>query len=142
MCIKQFGNYSPPQEPMKITLLNLTIFLFSTAFATALEFEPYTAYISKADLVSSSGKKLGSAGNVLQQDRANYHKFKKRDKADTSDGGFFAKTKNRAALAAMIDGLTGVDKAMKKLILKGNVKIRVDPLLEEGGDYISVTVVK
>ena len=127
---------------MKTAILKLTILILGSNIASALEFEAYTTYISKNDLVSSSGARLTSAGSILQQDRANYHKFKKRDDGDTNDGGFFSTTENRAKLAAMIDGLTGVDEIMKKLILKGNIKLRIDPLLEEGGDYISVEVVE
>jgi hypothetical protein len=127
---------------MKTAILKIIILILVSNIASALEYEVYTAYISKHDLVSSSGVRLTSAGSILQQDRANYHKFKKRDDGDTTDGGFFSTAENRAKLAAMIDGLTGVDEAMQKLILKGNVKLRIDPLLKEGGDYISVEVVE
>jgi len=127
---------------MKINLLQITFLVLGANIASALEFEAYETYISKNDLVSSRGVPIKTAGGILQQDRANYHKFKKIDDGDTSDGGFFSTAANRAKLASMIDGLTGPDSETKKLILKGGVKLRIDPLLEEGGDYISIEVVE
>jgi len=79
---------------------------------------------------------------ILQQDRANFHKFNRRDKADSSDGGFFASAANRAKLAKHADGLTGIDPEVAESILKGNVTIRIDSLVEEGEDYMLYEIVK
>ncbi len=61
----------------------------------------YYAKISQKDKYSSSGKRLKKVSAILQQDRANYHKFYKRDKEDTSDI-FFTTKENRDKLKYML----------------------------------------
>lgn len=57
----------------------------------------FVADIQMHDLYSSAGVKLSTAQQVLRQDRANVHKFGKRDGSDTVDG-FFSDAGNRAIL--------------------------------------------
>ena len=45
----------------------------------------YYAVLSEADHRNSSGKSLKSAASILRQDRANVHRFDKRDKRDRDD---------------------------------------------------------
>ena len=98
----------------------------------------YTAHLSAQDLKSSKGARLVSASAVLQQDRANYHKFKKRDKSDTSDGGFFAKTANRAQMARFLNH-GNISPAERKKIIKGNVTVLVEFFTEDGEELINVS---
>jgi hypothetical protein len=127
---------------MRKTTLQIIISILGISFASAMEFKTYTAYISKQDLVNSSGKKINTAGGILQQDRANFHKFNKKDEGDSNDGGFFASAANRAKLAKHADGLTGITPEISKAILKGNVLIRIDALVEEGEDYMLYEIVR
>lgn len=52
----------------------------------------YDARLDPHDLVNSSGQPLGSVCAAVQQDRANYHRFKKRGQVDDSDPIFADKT--------------------------------------------------
>lgn len=45
----------------------------------------YTAFIGPADLVNSQGVRLTDFGQILRQDRANYHRFGLRDELDMPD---------------------------------------------------------
>lgn len=45
----------------------------------------YFTLIGPADLYNSSGARLGDFGAILQQDRANYHRFGRRDETDGWD---------------------------------------------------------
>jgi len=57
----------------------------------------YYAVLSSADHRNSSGKALKSAASILRQDRANVHRFKKRDKRDDKDE-LYADGKRRVSL--------------------------------------------
>lgn len=48
----------------------------------------YYAYIGPSDHYNSNGTRLSDFGQILQQDRANYHRFGIRDYYDTSDTVF------------------------------------------------------
>jgi len=64
--------------------------------------ESYTARIGIEDHYSSRGTKLEGIAAIIRQDRANYHKFLKRDLDDTGDN-FFASKSNRAILERMLE---------------------------------------
>ena len=61
----------------------------------------YVARLSGQDHVSSTGQRLTSAAAIIQQDRANYHRFGKRDTEDEGDP-IFADPEVRAGIAAAI----------------------------------------
>jgi len=61
----------------------------------------YNALLSEKDHVNSSGVRLNSAAAIIRQDRANYHKFHRRDSADEWDP-YFSSKKNRSVMAQMI----------------------------------------
>jgi hypothetical protein len=48
----------------------------------------YNTRISGRDIVSSAGARLGSVGAIIQQDRANFHRFGRRDRGDQGDDMF------------------------------------------------------
>ncbi|SMY08192.1 hypothetical protein [Flavimaricola marinus] len=50
--------------------------------------EAYYAEISQRDMFNSSGTRLTDLGAILQQDRANVHRFGKRDPSDEIDPFF------------------------------------------------------
>ena len=128
---------------MKAILKIIAVLMLSTILSEAQHFRVgYVTYISKKDLMSSGGKKLTSAAAILQQDRANYHKFKKRDKGDTDDGGFFAELKNRSNFPTLLKR-GKVHKSMLNLIRKGDVHILVELFTDEqGNEYLDVSLVE
>lgn len=84
----------------------------------------YTTFIGGQDLYNSNGQRLTEAWQVLRQDRANYHRFNRRDPGDAGDG-WFADGNARAALEqALMRG--GIDPASRSLILQGNCWVQVD----------------
>lgn len=50
----------------------------------------YNTTISQRDLFASDGLRLTSVGAILQQDRANYHRFNRRDRGDGHDSMFLS----------------------------------------------------
>ncbi|MBA4172089.1 MAG: hypothetical protein C0511_05410 [Hyphomicrobium sp.] len=109
------------------------------SFAACPEPVKYTAVIDEADLVSSSGTKLTTSGAVVRQDRANFHKFSRRDPGDQSDDVLFD-PKKRAALERAVNEF--VARESKKY---GGADVDYDDLLEEllqgglGGTYVTIT---
>jgi hypothetical protein len=89
---------------MKTIAVFLSLFGASLTFALGdTEVGSYHATFSKNDFLSSKGAKLSGAAAVIQQDRANYYKFNKRDESDTASASkFFKSAKNRAQIAAMV----------------------------------------
>ena len=61
----------------------------------------YSAYISPADMHNSKGAALTSLGAALQQDRANFHRFGRRDARDEGDP-LFADRALRARIPQMV----------------------------------------
>jgi len=112
-----------------------SVFLFSSAVTMAelKEVESYTALISAQDRQSSTGEALTSGVAVLQQDRANFFKFNKKDAIDDAGTAeFFKSAKNRALIPAMI----------KNSLAKGMIKQEDLDLLIEGGKIANVIVSK
>ena len=66
--------------------------------AAASYLAAYTCVLAAPDRQSSKGAKLSELGEMLAQDRANYHKFNVRQKGDTSDGGYFSTPARRQML--------------------------------------------
>jgi len=87
----------------------------------------YEARLSAQDHTNSGGSKLSDIPAILRQDRANYHKFKKRDQEDQPDA-FFAKAKNRGLMEKYFKN-TYSDNPMNgkdlKAILEGTPLVRV-----------------
>src|SRR2546430_17195594 len=50
--------------------------------------ESYVAFLSEADHFNSSGDRLRTAAGIIRQDRANFHRFGRRDQADENDSFF------------------------------------------------------
>mgnify|MGYP001822592067 CR=1 FL=1 len=67
--------------------------------ATAQETGSYLTFISANDIYNSSGTRLTTVGAIIQQDRANYHRFGIPDADDNGDPWF-----GNAALRATLSG--------------------------------------
>ncbi len=101
----------------------------------------YAAYIGEDDLYNSQGERLTEPWQVLRQDRANYHKFKIRQRGDEGDP-FFSNVNNRAAMEQMV--MNGsIEAAAARDILHGGATVYVTIYGHGGrGDYVDVTVVR
>lgn len=78
-------------------LAAIAVFGFATPAAADDYMGGYYATIGPQDFYNSSGVRLRDLCAIVQQDRANFHRFGKRDQGDESDP-FFADRANRALI--------------------------------------------
>jgi hypothetical protein len=78
----------------------------------------YYAEIGREDMFNSSGVRLGDLGAILQQDRANYHRFGIRHFGDDPDP-FFADRAARSQIPALYAKGPGED-LIERIVLQGN----------------------
>ncbi len=124
----------------KLAIL-LTIYgsLFAPLPSKAQELvESYTAFLSEADHFNSSGERLRSAAAIIRQDRANFHRFGRRDPQDQNDM-FFADEGNRNTLEQMLERGQASPGVISRIV-NGTALIRVDIFRSRTGPYIRVTV--
>ncbi|MBF0104304.1 MAG: hypothetical protein HQM16_03145 [Deltaproteobacteria bacterium] len=79
----------------------------------------YGAHLSTQDKVNSTGTPLNTVRAILQQDRANYYKFNKRDPQDQPDG-FFTTVDKRALFQKM---QIRIEPQLEKRILNGSAQM-------------------
>jgi hypothetical protein len=65
-----------------------------TRDSSARLIESYRAYIGNDDLYNSKGERLSQPWQIIRQDRANYHAYRRRDRGDQGDS-FFSLPSNR-----------------------------------------------
>ncbi|AYG60515.1 hypothetical protein QD460_10515 [Rhizobium jaguaris] len=83
--------------------------------------ESYRAYIGSDDLYNSKGERLTAPWQIIRQNRANYHAYRRRDRGDS----FFSAASDRQKLEAMLaNGNIANDGG--NLIVRGNVWIEAD----------------
>ncbi|NTF43314.1 hypothetical protein A6U86_18675 [Rhizobium sp. AC27/96] len=95
-----------------------------TRDSSAKLIESYRAYIGSDDLYNSKGDRLTLPWQIIRQDRANYHAYRRRDRGDQGDS-FFSLPSNRQKLEAMLASGNIADDAAN-YIVRGNVWIKVD----------------
>jgi hypothetical protein len=101
--------------------------------------ESYTTLLSEQDHFSSRGERLQNAAAIIRQDRANYHKFGRRDPGDQHDA-FFASATNREALEDLINAGTSEPSAIGSIV-NGTPMVRVSIFRSPGGrDFVNVEV--
>jgi hypothetical protein len=110
------------------SLIATTLLLLSITNSNGQDYSAlYEARLSAQDHTSSDGSKLADVASILRQDRANYHKFKKRDSDDQSDA-FFSSAKNRELIDSYFKNVYS-DNPMsakdKQAILNGTPLVRV-----------------
>ncbi|SMY07914.1 hypothetical protein [Flavimaricola marinus] len=91
----------------------------------------YHAVISPQDMVNSQGQRLGHFCAMVQQDRANYHRFGRRDPTDEGDPVFSDRTlRGRIVNTCELTGAAGImaDQAMRGTTVFIRVRI-----LNDGG---------
>jgi len=104
------------------------------AIAQDQPLESYYARLSAQDHFNSQGRRLTTAAAIIRQDRANFHKFNRRDVEDESDR-FFRIAANRARLEALIaEGQSTPD--VLDRVVNGEPMVRVDIY----DDYVNVLV--
>lgn len=107
------------------TAVGLLVVGFS-ATAQADEFlGSYVARISDEDHFASDGYRLESAAQMVRQDRANYHKFHRRDREDERDR-WFRGNDDRARLERMLQRPGAMSGGTKNAIVRGEPLIQVD----------------
>ncbi len=84
----------------------------------------YTARLSSKDHFNSSGARLRSAAAIIRQDRANFHRYGRRDPQDQWDS-FFASKANCARMERMLNRGTST-RAVRSRIVNGTPIIRVE----------------
>jgi hypothetical protein len=100
--------------------------------------DSYVAFLSEADHFNSSGERLRTAAAIIRQDRANFHRFGRRDQGDESDS-FFADAANREALEQMLEHGHAPPGVISRIV-NGTALIRVDIFRGSSGPFIRVTV--
>jgi hypothetical protein len=116
---------------IRVTLLDQTPQL------NAQQIGSYVARLSEIDHFNSIGQRLTSAAAIIRQDRANVHRYGKRDLDDESDT-FFAEEGNRAVLEQMLDR-GRADPGVLSRIVNGTPRIRVDIYRGVDGPFVRVT---
>ena len=102
--------------------------------------ESYIAIIGPDDLYNSRGVRLTKPWQILRQDRANFHRFKIRDRGDEWDS-FFASKNNRAIMERMV--MRGfIDRRAAAILVNGRSDAVLVRIYGRGGrgEYIEVTV--
>ncbi|RWM10771.1 hypothetical protein [Mesorhizobium sp.] len=85
----------------------------------------YVARISERDHQASDGYPLRSAAQMVRQDRANWHKFRRRDADDQGDP-WFRGNDDRAQLERMLERGGAMSSATRRAIVNGEPLIEVD----------------
>ena len=85
----------------------------------------YVARISDRDHQASDGYALETAAQMVRQDRANWHKFHRRDRDDEGDG-WFRTNDQRADLQRMLERTGAMSSSTKRAIVNGEPLIQVD----------------
>ncbi|KQV01237.1 hypothetical protein ASD12_01545 [Mesorhizobium sp. Root102] len=85
----------------------------------------YVARISDRDHQASDGYALDNAAQMVRQDRANWHKFHRRDRDDEGDG-WFRTNDQRADLQRMLERGGAMSSSTKRAIVNGEPLIQVD----------------
>jgi len=126
---------------MKKLVLGLALALAIPSIGFSGELmESYTAKLSYKDHHNSYGSRLTKVAGIIRQDRANFHKFRRRDYADTWDR-FFSSKSNRATMERMIRR-GSISRSARNAIIYGTPTIKVR--IYEGygnGDYVKINII-
>jgi hypothetical protein len=111
----------------------------SLAFADEL-IESYVTRLSANDHFNSNGERLTSPAMIIRQDRANFHKFGKRDAEDENDS-FFQDARSREILQQLLER-GNTPKEVYRAIVNGRPLVRVYVYQAKGGDYANVALLE
>lgn len=115
----------------------LSILPFSVSAQQVLA--QYYTTLTGEDFTNSSGVRLGSFGAILQQDRANFHRFGIRHQGDQSDP-YFSNKQLRAGISEMYRRGSGAQRYIVDAVLSGRSKYVLVQIMGSGGvpSYIEV----
>jgi hypothetical protein len=82
----------------------------------------YTCQIGDEDLRNSAGGRLGKVGEILAQDRANYHRFKIRHRRDLDGDNYFSSPARRELFRQLP---VRVPQGLADAIVRGGATVRV-----------------
>jgi hypothetical protein len=85
----------------------------------------YVARISDRDHHASDGYELDNAAQMVRQDRANWHKFHRRDSDDEIDV-WFRTNDQRAGLQRMLERGSAMSSSTRRAIVNGEPLIQVE----------------
>ncbi|TJW04550.1 MAG: hypothetical protein E5W82_31005 [Mesorhizobium sp.] len=85
----------------------------------------YVARISYRDHHASDGYELDNAADMVRQDRANWHKFHRRDSDDENDV-WFRTNDHRAGLQRRLERGGSMSASTRRAIVNGEPLIQVD----------------
>ena len=123
---------------LQIALINLSLALTTLADTQICS---YVARLSERDHSASDGFRLKDAASIIRQDRANVHKFGRRDEEDESDN-FFSSVRNREDLENMVKRRK-LPSAVSAAIVRGTPLVQVEVLQSDAGyRYIQVTLLQ
>lgn len=109
-----------------LTVLVLALFAAISADRVAAQeyLGTYTAYIGQQDLYNSNGLRLRDPGQILRQERANFHRYGISQAGDAWDA-WFGDMANRATLERSIQQ-GGLAPAERNLVLQGDAWVQMD----------------
>ncbi len=112
------------------------IYLSTAIFLSPIMLLSYQAKLSSKDHYNSRGVPLKKAEDIIAQDRANYHKFKKRDPQDEYDS-YFTTLENRLKIKRMLQRGGSLTPALREKIVNG------EPIVEitKDGDKLYVKLI-
>lgn len=123
---------------MRFLFLLLPFLAVSTPVAAQELLERYVAELSAQDHYNSKGKRLQYPWQIIRQDRANFHRFGKRDPADEWDS-FFGSIENRAIAERMVEN-GYIAPGVSDLIVNNEVIVEVEIWGGNGrGQYLNIT---
>ncbi|WP_420410328.1 hypothetical protein [Hoeflea sp.] len=113
--------------------------LFATPVLADEVIAEYLAWLDARDTVNSSGVKLGSFGQVLAQDRANYHRFGIRQELDMGDTVFGSRDM-RAKLPKLYEAGRRVEAYILEDVMSGRGHYVLVRVMGQGGRVTRVDV--
>jgi hypothetical protein len=123
---------------LQIALINLSLCLGAMADTRICS---YVARLSERDHSASDGFRLKDAASIIRQDRANFHKFGRRDEEDETDN-FFSSVRNREDLENLVKRRQ-LPAAVSAAIVRGTPLVEVEVLQSDAGyRYIRVTLLQ
>ncbi|WP_334062367.1 hypothetical protein [Limimaricola cinnabarinus] len=124
---------------MKRIILAGALALLAAPTAAQEVIASYYAYLSPQDLRNSRGIRLADIGAILQQDRANFHRFGLRDGMDEHDP-LFASSATRARIPELYARGPGAPGYIVDLLRRGETRFVHVRIIGRGGrpDYIEV----
>jgi hypothetical protein len=87
--------------------------------------EAFIARLSERDHFNSRGERLNTIAHIIRQDRANFHRFNRRDPEDQPDG-IFHEYENRRILEILVDRASVENGAVAAIIINQTPLVRVN----------------